>query len=63
MDPIRRTAGKKPNAAAWTHAVRGNSKTRLCRLLFGTGKVTFAVAPAEIRDRKGDLRVTRGDAT
>jgi transposase len=60
MDPIRRTAGKKPNAAppgdagivprlltstlgsglsAWARPVRGNSETRLSRLLLGTAKL------------------------
>src|SRR5271166_6912518 len=84
MDPIRRTAGKKPHAApsgdggivprlfistlgcglsAWAHTVHGNSETRLRRLLLGTRKVALAVAPAEIRDQRDDLRVTEGDAT
>jgi hypothetical protein len=84
MDPIRRTARKKPHAApsgdggivprlfmstlgcrllVWAHTVHGSSETRLRRLLFGTRKVALAVAPAEIRDQRNDLRVTEGDAT
>jgi len=49
--------------SAWAHTVHGNSETRLCRLLLGTRKVALAVAPAEIRDQRDDLRVTEGDAT
>jgi hypothetical protein len=41
----------------------GDSEARLRRLLLGTRKIPFAVAPAESRDPKGSLHVPRGAAT
>ena len=76
MDPARRAAGKKADAAApgnarivprlftsalggglsaRAHAIRRDSEARLRRLLLGTRKIPFAVAPGKSRDPKGDL--------
>ena len=49
--------------SAWAHAIRGDSEARLRRLLLGTRKIPFAVAPAKSRDPKGSLRVPRRAAT
>ena len=45
--------------SASAHATRGDSEARLRRLLLGTRKIPFAVAPAKSRDPKGSLRVPR----
>src|SRR5208283_3356217 len=49
--------------SAWAHATSGDSEARLRRLLLGTRKIPFAVAPAKSRDAKGSLRVPRRAAT
>ena len=56
----QRLAGGLP---AWAHAIGGDSEARLRRLLLGTGKIPFAVAPAKSRDPKAEFRVPRRIAT
>jgi len=50
-------------ASAWAQAIGGDSEARLRRLLLGTRKIHFAVAPGKSRDSKADFRVPRRIAT
>jgi hypothetical protein len=43
--------------------IGGDSEARLRRLLLGTGKIPFAVAPGKGRDPKGGLKVPRSIAS
>jgi transposase len=49
--------------SAWAHVICGDSEARLRRLLLGTRKTPFAVAPGKSRDPKAEFRVPRRIAT